>query len=64
MIENSKAIGVPDVCSAKDITSNNTKVNTLFVAESFNTFHGLPSLGEPAVEEDKEDNKDDSLNKD
>ena len=32
MITNSLALGVPDVVSATDITSGNTKVNTLFVS--------------------------------
>lgn len=41
MIDNSKAIGVPDVCGANDIVIGNTKINTLFVAEIFNTNHGL-----------------------
>jgi len=44
MIDNSLALGVPEIASAKDITSANTKVNTLFVAEIFNTKHGLESL--------------------
>lgn len=44
MITNSLAIGVPDLVSARDITSGNVKVNTLFVAEIFNTKHGLEEL--------------------
>lgn len=44
MILNSQALGVPDVCSARDITVGNTKVNTLFVAYIFNTKHGLEEL--------------------
>lgn len=49
MIEQSKKIGVKEVCSGKDITKGNTKVNTLFVAEVFNTRHGLE-----ITEEEKE----------
>jgi plastin-1 len=44
MITNSLALGVPDVVSAHDISSGNTKVNTLFVAQIFNTKHGLEEL--------------------
>jgi len=44
MIDNSKALGVPEIATAKDIVSTNTKVNTLFVAEIFNTKHGLEPL--------------------
>jgi len=41
MISESKKIGVKEVCSGKDIIKGNSKVNTLFVAEVFNTRHGL-----------------------
>jgi len=41
MINNSLAIGVPDIVTARDIVAANTKVNTLFVAYIFNTNHGL-----------------------
>lgn len=41
MIEQSKLIGVKEVCAGKDIVKGNPKVNTLFVAEVFNTRHGL-----------------------
>jgi len=44
MIDNSKALGVPEIASSRDIVSANTKVNTLFVAEIFNTKHGLEPL--------------------
>ena len=44
MITNSKALGVADLCSAKDICKANVKVNTIFVAEIFNTKHGLEEL--------------------
>ena len=44
MILNSQALGVPDVCAARDIVAGNTKVNTLFVAYIFNTKHGLEEL--------------------
>ena len=41
MIASSKAMGVPDIVRPKDILSGNTKVNTLFCAQIFNTKHGL-----------------------
>jgi len=41
MIEESKKIGVKEVCAGKDIIKGNSKVNTIFVAEVFNTRHGL-----------------------
>lgn len=44
MIKNADALGVPSIATAKDICKVNTKVNTLFVAEIFNTKHGLESL--------------------
>jgi len=49
MIGESKKIGVAEVCSGKDLVKGNTKVNTLFVAEVFNTRHGLE-----ITEEEKE----------
>mgnify|MGYP000946935644 CR=1 FL=1 len=45
-ITNALALGVPDLVRAGDITSANTKVNTLFVAAIFNTCHGLEELNE------------------
>jgi plastin-1 len=37
-------MGVPDVVRPRDITTGNTKVNTLFVSYIFNTKHGLEDL--------------------
>jgi plastin-1 len=44
MIANSQALGVPDLVRPKDITTGNTKINTLFVSYIFNTKHGLEEL--------------------
>lgn len=44
MIANSIALGVPDIVNARDITTGNVKVNTLFVAYIFNHKHGLEEL--------------------
>lgn len=44
MINNSLALGVPDVVRPRDITTGNTKINTLFVSYIFNTKHGLEEL--------------------
>lgn len=44
MIENSKAIGVADLVGAKDWIKGNARVNTVYVAEIFNTRHGLQEL--------------------
>jgi len=44
MIDNATALGVPDIAAAEDITKANIKINTLFVAEIFNTKHGLEEL--------------------
>jgi len=41
MIANSIALGVPDLISPRDLLACNTKVNTIFVANIFNTKHGL-----------------------
>lgn len=41
MISNSIDLGVPDLISPKDILECNVKVNTIFVANVFNTMHGL-----------------------
>jgi hypothetical protein len=40
MIEQSKLIGVPEICQGFDLTQGNTKVNTIFIASVFNTIHG------------------------
>lgn len=42
-----------EVCSGKDISKGNTKVNTLFVAEVFNTRHGLEITEEEKAEIEK-----------
>lgn len=44
MIDNSKAIGVADLVGAKDWIKGNARVNTVYVAEIFNTRHGLQEL--------------------
>ena len=50
LIDNSKALGCDDVVGAKDICKGNSKVNSLFVAEVFNTNHGLPDLNKEEKE--------------
>merc|ERR1712176_1719343 len=49
-IDNSKAIGCDDVIGAKDICKGSHKVNSIFVAEIFNTNHGLPDLNKEEKE--------------
>jgi hypothetical protein len=44
MIKNSSAMGVPALVSAEDWNKGNTRVNTVYVAEIFNTRHGLEEL--------------------
>jgi plastin-1 len=44
MVNESKKIDVKDVASGSDISKGNPKVNTIFVAEVFNTRHGLEEL--------------------
>lgn len=51
MIENSAAIEVPDVIGPSSIVSVNVKSNTLFVAQIFNTRHGLEELNEVELAE-------------
>jgi len=46
MILNSTALGVPEIVKPADICNGNVKVNTLFVAQIFNTKHGLEELTE------------------
>ena len=41
MIKNSLLLGCDEVVGAKDIVKGNEKVNIVFVAELFNTKHGL-----------------------
>lgn len=44
MMNNSKAMGVPDVVDPADWNKALEKVNTVYVAEVFNTRHGLEEL--------------------
>lgn len=44
MINNSKALGVSDIIGATDFIKGNSRVNTVYVAEIFNTKHGLQEL--------------------
>lgn len=50
LIKNSESIGVPPLVRASDITSGNVKILTVFVAEIFNTKHGLEQLNEQEME--------------
>jgi plastin-1 len=49
MINNAESIGVPPLVRPSDITSGNVKLNTVFVAELFNTKHGLEELTEEEI---------------
>ena len=51
MINNAEKLGVPPVVRPSDITSGNVKLNTVFVAEVFNTKHGLEDLTKEELEE-------------
>ena len=51
MLEMSKRIGVADVVGPCDIIQGNLKVNLVFVAEIFNTKHGLEKLSKQEVDE-------------
>lgn len=53
MIDESKKIGVKEVCQGKDLVKGNAKVNTIFVAEVFNTRHGLTITEEERAEVEK-----------
>lgn len=44
MFDNSRAMGVADVVTAPDWNKGNPKVNVIYVAEVFNTKHGLDPL--------------------
>ena len=44
LIKNSSAIGVPELVNAEDWNKGNARVNTVYVAEIFNTRHGLEEL--------------------
>lgn len=50
MINNSNAMGVPEVVDAKDWTKGNPKVNVVYVAEVFNTRHGLAGMTQEEME--------------
>jgi plastin-1 len=50
MIQNSIKLGVPSIVRPSDVTSGNTKINTIFVAEIFNHRHGLEELNEEEKE--------------
>ena len=49
MIHNAESIGVPPLLRPTDITTGNVKLNTVFVAELFNTKHGLEELSEEEI---------------
>jgi|MGYP003333180879 hypothetical protein len=44
MILESQKLGVADVIGPRDLVKGNPKVNSIFVAEIFNTKHGLQEL--------------------
>jgi hypothetical protein len=44
LIKNGKNIGVAELISGKDWTKGNAKANSIWVAEVFNTRHGLEEL--------------------
>jgi len=50
MILNSEALGVAKMVDAADFVKGNARVNTIFVAEIFNTRHGLEELKEDEKE--------------
>jgi plastin-1 len=50
MINNAESLGVLPLVRPTDITSGNVKINTIFVAELFNTKHGLEELNQAEVE--------------
>ena len=49
MISNAESIGVAPLVRPTDITTGNVKLNTVFVAELFNTKHGLEELTEEEI---------------
>lgn len=59
LMNNSKDLGVAEVVTAKDWNKGNTKVNTVYVAEVFNTKHGLAELTKEEEEEFKKAGIDD-----
>jgi len=50
MINNCKAIDIPDVVGPNDICIGNVKVNTLFLSLIFNNNHGLDELTQEEFE--------------
>ena len=50
MINMAESLGVPPLVRPADITSGNVKINTIFVAELFNTKHGLEELNQAEAE--------------
>lgn len=57
MIANGSALGVPEILTPHDLMTNNVKINTLYVAQIFNTRHGLDDLDEEIeiIEETQEE---------
>lgn len=49
-IRNAELLGVPPLIRGADITSGNVKLLTVFVAEMFNTRHGLEELNQEEME--------------
>lgn len=50
LIKNAEAIGVPALVRPADVASGNVKLMTVFVAEVFNTRHGLEELNQEEME--------------
>ena len=50
LIKSAEALGVPALVRPSDITSGNVKLLTIFVAEIFNTRHGLEELNQEEME--------------
>lgn len=50
VIKNAELIGVPPLIRPNDLLSGNVKLNTVFVAEIFNTKHGLEELSQEEKE--------------
>lgn len=51
MIKNFTDMGVPELMDSEDWSKANGKVNSVYVAEIFNTKHGLEELKEEEVQE-------------
>lgn len=50
LIKNAESIGVPALVRPADVASGNVKLLTIFVAEVFNTRHGLEELNQEELE--------------